>query len=323
MKKYEVDTINDYAKYVSHLDDKFFMETLENIKNIFINNGFTLITNVTHFNIDNELIYQLIFMDDKYDNEYQLLLIDSYANGTSIRFGDDINLLFINETYSINNYPKGKSGYDFGYEEAKFDIVRFKEDLLKIFIDNGFKRVNNNKFITIASQDYEDNKRNINIIPCFRYKDFSLNDVSKSNKSVNGILIKTNDGKEIIKYPEIDFKENTKKNDQTFDYYKEVVRILKNIMFDMQNDGFNTISESELEDLIFNVDNEVFLSVRLRNNDAELKPISLNVLKYLYENRNDIKNWYEPNGILLIYDNKNRYFNKTKKFIEDMYNYYK
>ena len=118
----------------------------------------------------------------------------------------------------------------------------------------------------------------MDIVPSLRYKDYTNDIYLNKNNCISGVLIKTNDGKEIINYPEQSRINSIEKNKKTAYYYKKIVRILKNIKNDMIEtgvSGINSVSSYGLECLVYNVPNTIFYSW---NGTRSLKDITINVV---------------------------------------------
>lgn len=318
MPEYTFDKINHYSKYISSTEDKLCHRTLEKIKNILLNSGFATSNSRSHED-DEGLKYSYSLKDAK-GNEFTFLVQGSYANGTCIRQDSDVDIAIISESTFRGKYRSGVSASNYGFVDSSFNVVQFKYELADILQKNGFKPKVGNKCINV---DFPENsKKNFDIVPCLRYRDYSNDYWCNQNNYEAGTLIRTNKGEDIINYPEQSCRENINKNNSTNYYYKKVVRILKNIKSDMEEDGIQVISSFELESLISNVPNIYFQKLPCVDNQEQLKYISQEVLGYIIESINLIDGWLETNKILSIYSNKNRNIEQTKNFLRKMYDYY-
>lgn len=320
MAIYTCDKINRYAKYISDTEDKLCFKTLSKIKNIFLNNGFSI---NNHKYIDNEGLTYSFSLKDSSGNEFLFLVQGSFANGTCIRQDSDLDIAIISEKTFRPNFRSGVTSADYGFVDSSFNILEFKKQVTKMLIDNGFKAKIGNKCINV---DFEESgKKSFDIVPCLRYKDYTDDYAFNVNNFVYGTLIKSEDGKERINYPEQSIKNNIEKNNNTNYYFKKVVRILKNIKRDMEDDGFELakkVSSFELECLISNVADVYFKKNPLIDQQEQLKSIAQQVLKNLFDYCDCFPTYYETNGILNIYDDPKKNIDITIKFIKQMYAYF-
>ena len=313
MVNYDPSKINHYSKYVSATEDELFNRTLNKIKNVFLNNGFRL-SNQKH--VDDDGLVHSYTLKDQNGNEFTFFVQGSFANGTCIRQESDVDIAIICESTFRGRYPVGKSASSYGFTNSSFSILDFKKELVSMLKDNGFDAKSGNKCINV---DYGDSrKKDFDIVPCLRYRDYSHDYWNDPDNYVGGVLIKTDDGQEIINYPEQSRAENIKKNNSTNYYYKKVVRVLKNIMKDMEEENFNVISSFELECIISNVDDTCFRKSSWVDDSDQLFYICRNVLIYLQNNIRFLGDYYETNHILRIYSNPNRDLGATKTFLNDM-----
>jgi hypothetical protein len=97
---------------------------------------------------------------------------------------------------------------------------------------------------------------NTNITPFFDYKYYGNGFV------VDGIAFYT-EGRRIVNWPEQHYTNGVAKNDDTSKRYKQVVRILKTIMYDLRDQGHQVahqVNGFSLECLAFNAENTSFSS---------------------------------------------------------------
>lgn len=320
MENYTFDEINRYSKYISNTEDSLCYRTLNKIKNIFENNGFKISNHKYEDSHGLKYSYQL---QDQQGNDFLFLVQGSFANGTCIRQESDLDIAIISETIFRGIYRTGVSGANYGFSSSSFNILEFKKKIYHMLQVNGFNAKIGNKCINV---DYaETNKKSFDIVPCLRLRDYSRDFYYDHNNYQPGTLIETEDGNERVNFPEQSIEKNTKKNNETNYYYKKVVRILKNIKKDMEDDNIlvaKKVSSFELECLIHNVPNFVFKKTNYLQNDQVLADISMNVVEYLFNHRNDINNWLETNEILLIYNDSNKDVTNTKSFLEKLYEYF-
>ena len=320
MPYYEFEKINRYSKYISDTEDKLCYRTLEKLRNIFLNNGFII---SDHVYSDTDGLKYNFRMKDLSGNDFLFLVQGSFANGTCIRQESDLDIAIISEGTFRGNYRPGKTASDYGFVNSSFNILDFKNKVLSMLKSNGFNAKNGNKCINVDFNEY--NKKSFDLVPCLRYRDYSKDYFNDPSNYQYGTLIRTNDGEERINYPEQSILNSTAKNSRTDYYYKKVVRILKNIKKDMEDDGVQIakdISSFELECLIYNVPDNYFLKTPYLDQAKQLKNISRSVVQYLLTFREVIVNFKETNEVLNIYSDSSKDSYKTKQFILALFNYY-
>ncbi len=321
MPKYECDVVNKYSKYISDTEDKLCYRTLEKIKNILLSSGFSISN--SHYT-DNDGLKYSFNMRDSQGNDFLLLLQGSFANATCIRQESDLDIAIISEKTFRGIYRAGVGPSNYGFVDSNFNIMDFKNLLISVLKNNGFNAKSGNKCINV---DFDsNNKKSFDLVPCLRYRDYRKDFKTDPNNYQHGILIRTNDGNERINYPEQSIVNSTSKNVLTNYYYKKVVRILKNIKSDMEDNGYKLakmVSSFELECLIYNVPNNLFQKNPLLDQSCQLKYISQQVLAYLNKNRG-LFNWFvETNDILSIYADNSKNLSNTIVLIQQMFDFYK
>ena len=318
MAFYTDDKINSYSKYISDTEDKLCYRTLEKIKNIFLNNGFS-VGSSNYADDGHGLKYS--FPLKRHDgNEFTFLVQGSFANGTCIRQDSDLDIAIISESTFKCKYRNGASGKNYGFVDSQFNILTFKNEVLNILRSNGFNAKKGSKCINVDFS--ETNKKSFDIVPCLRYRDYSNEYFNNVDNFRKGAAIITEQGEERINYPEQSIENSISKNNLTNYYYKKVVRILKNVKKDMEeenNSYAKAVSSYELECLIYNVPNDYFLKIPCIDQSSQLKAITKQVINYLYIHSDYINGYSETNDILAIYSDKSKNANTTKQFLSELY----
>lgn len=313
--KYTNETLSYYAKPLSKSEKDNCESTIRVVKNILENFGFRTTRSKNNSNED-ELDYSYIMIKD--NREFTVLLQGSYGNGTGVRQESDVDVSIISESVWHGNYNHFKREH-YGFVDSDFSIIDFKYDLAS------FINLNYPNKIRIGNKciDFEGNgtsRKNVDLVPCYRYRDYSNDLQGTPNNYVGGIYIECKDGNVIINYPEQTRINSTKKNNDTNYYYKKVVRILKNIKNDMKDNGImsaNAVSSFALESIIYNVPNPIidgcYNSMYERINA---------VITYLYNYKNSIEFFKEPNEILYIFNNPNNVYEEICDFINDLWRFF-
>lgn len=293
--------INHYSKPLSDSEKKECESTISVFETILQKYGFSV--ERKNFNVYDYEDLNHRFHVKKGNLEFTIFLQGSYGNGTCVRQDSDVDVAIICESTFRCQYPNGRSGKDYGYISSDFDILEFKKDFCNFInnLNNSYYAENHNKCIFFKGN--QTSRKDMDIVPSLRYKDYSNDLYLNKNNCISGVLIKTNDGKEIINYPEQSRINSVEKNKKTAYYYKRIVRILKNIKNDMVEKGIagiDSVSSYGLECLVYNVPDFIFNSC---NGARSLKGITIDVVKYLCDNVDNFEEFVETNDILKIFDN--------------------
>lgn len=306
---YTDEKINEYSKPLSTTEKSQCESTIRVVESILEKYGFNVVRKNFH-EIDEESLNHRYHVT-KDGLEFTIFLQGSYGNGTCVKQDSDVDIAMICESTFRVNYPLGRTDDNYGFINSNFNILEFKKDLCN-FINNlkeGYKAYNNDKCIDFPGNG--SSRKDMDIVPAMRYRDYSNDYSCKIDNYIGGVLIKTNKGKVIINYPEQSRINSVRKNKTTLYYYKKIVRILKNIKNDFAESNIEIakkVSSYGLECLIYNVPNHYFSS---NWGTLSLKQITCNVVKYLCDNSDLYPTFKETNEILNIFDNPN---NNSKDF---------
>jgi len=181
----------------------------------------------------------------------------SYRARTNVRKESDVDICVrLNSTF-FTDYAPGKKNADYGLVDSDFTFARFKElvgsALTKYFGADYVKK--GNKAFDIHENSY---RVDADVLPAFQHRRY-LKD--GSNRYHLGIAFKTDDGYRIENWPEQNYQNGVSKNDATSRYYKRVVRIMKRLRYQMEDDGITAakgIASYLIECLVWNVPNSGF-----------------------------------------------------------------
>ncbi len=311
--KYTNEQLLKYSKPLSETEKKQCESSIRVFEKIIQDYGFT-VTKIKYESTDDELDYG--FHISKEGLTFTVLLQGSFGNSTCVRQDSDIDIAMICESTFRGKYPIGKSGANYGFTTSSFSITKFKNELLN-FINSYYEynAINHNKCIDFVGND--SSRKDIDIVPSLRFRDYSKDYYCDETNYVKGVLIKCNDGSEIINYPEQSHDNSITKNNNTNYYYKKIVRILKNIKHDMEDEGYldaKKVSSYGLECIIYNVPNFYF-------SGNSMSDMVLKITEYLLNNCDNICSFKESNECLKIFDNQNNNADIYKSFIKKIYAY--
>lgn len=312
--KYTNDELIKKSKPLSDTEKGNCKSTINVIKNLLKSFGFTL-TNEKIISNDDDLDYGFSMRKD--NHIYTVLLQGSYGNGTGVRQESDVDISIICDDVWVGKYTRF-SARDYKFCDSSFSILSLKCALVN-HINSQYPSManNSNKCIDFAGNDTS--RKNVDIVPALRYRDYSNDVYCNPDNFVRGICIITNDGRQIINYPEQTRDNSIYKNNETNYFYKKIVRIIKSIKLDMEDDGNRyaaLISSFGLESLLYNVPNDIIKGL-YTNMQERIHAVS----EYLYENRGNICIYKEPNEILNIFDNPSNDIESYRNFIISLRGY--
>lgn len=253
--------------------------------------------------------------DEGYD--VKIFLQGSYANNTNVRGYSDVDIAVVQEDRFIPLYRPGISKEDYGFLNANPNTKIFKDLILESLRNKFFDDVvRKNKSIKINGNTY---RKDTDVVPAMRYRDYSKDEMLDPSNFTGGIQIDTDNGDSIINYPEQHIKNGIEKNKRTNYYLKKMVRIGKEIRYQMNDLGYKyatDISSFGIESLFYNVPDYVYLS------SNEYRYIFQRVIDYLYFNKSKVVGFYEINGIKELCKKYSEDETKYLGFIDELKKYY-
>lgn len=197
---------------------------------------------------------------EKFGGQIKVYLQGSYKNSTNIRSESDVDIVV---EYTPAFYP----GF-FGMNQEQIDeyhrihtthdytFSKFKSDAHKALVD-GFSPTEvlwHPKCIRVLK---DQNRVNADVVVCFTHKRHT----SPSDYDAEGIHFFMDSGEKVVNFPLQHHKNGEDKNTNTGGKYKDAVRIYKNIMYKLVDDGKlgkDEIPSHFIESLIWNVPNPYF-----------------------------------------------------------------
>ena len=249
------------------------------------------------------------------ENQYDLTIFvqGSYANNTNVKGDSDIDIAVVRENVFRGEYRTGISGKNYGFQPATHDALEFKKIIFKALYDKfGNDTVRKNKSILIKG-NYS--RKQADVVPPLRYRNYKQDYYNDENNFKPGVLITTDDGQEIINYPEIHLENGRRKNIITNYYFKKIVRIMKELKYLMEEEGYNSASKINsflIESLLWNVPDVLFL------NEEEYSAKFIGIVNYLLDNKESIIQFKEVNGIKLLIEDDEERLEISKNFLIDL-----
>ena len=199
-----------------------------------------------------------------YENKnYSVFLQGSYGNDTNIYAESDVDIViklndcFRSDLSSLTVEEKEK--YRDAFDDATYTHRDFKRDVLGVLVDAyGSDVISGSKAIAISSNG---SRRKADVITAIQYRRYyKFNGIHDQSYS-EGICFYNDSGDEIANYPKQHSENLTHRHQDTNQWLKPMVRILKNMRTKLVVDGAleSSIAPSYfLEGLFYNVPCELF-----------------------------------------------------------------
>ena len=181
----------------------------------------------------------------------------SYRNRTNIRRESDVDIGVCCYDTFFYEYPPGTTTQTFGIQPATYGYDQFKNDvgaaLISYFgsgaVTRGYKAFD----IKETSHHVE-----ADVAPFFEHRRYD-----RSGKFISGVELKPTSGQppKIINWPEQHYQNGKAKNDRTARAYRALVRVLKSLRCEMEDDNIaaaKPITSFLCECLIWNVSDADF-----------------------------------------------------------------
>lgn len=280
--RYTEDQLKDMAKPASDSEEQRMDNATRMVKDALVNNGV-----INSWN-------------------YEVFAQGSYANNTNIRNNSDID---INVCYTGAFYfdlPSGKSRYDYGFtNDVEYSFKQFKDEVEAILVKK-FGRdqvIRKNKCIHVKENTYHSE---IDVVPTWEYRRFYG---PRTTDYVQGVKLLPDKGETVINFPKQHLTNGRTHNVKTSQRYKKLVRIVKRIHLNMENDGFykNTnITSFLLESMVYLLPDRVYY---LYTDYFKWNDILKDAIVYWYNGTkaeaNDWQEWKEVSELLyLMYGHK-------------------
>lgn len=262
------------------------------------------------------MIKDAIKRDEKIKNsDIEFIPQGSYHNNTNVRLNSDVDICIRLKTTFFYNLPNGMTKDNFGIYASTYTFSEYQADIERALV-NKFGRENvkkGNKAFDIKSNTY---RVAADAVACFEHRRYK-----EDGSYIIGTQFISSTGETIVNFPEQHYSNGVIKNNNTSRRYKRVVRIIKRLKGQMENDGvqgLQNISSFLVECLVSNVPNENF------NNSSYSQDVK-NVLVWLYNNTiqdSTCKEWGEVSDLLYLFHSGRKYTRTDiNNFIVKAYNH--
>lgn len=181
----------------------------------------------------------------------------SYRNRTNIRLESDVDVCVCCRNTFFEDYPQGTTRETFGNAPATYLYPEFKSDVETALVNYFGRRAvtRGNKAFDIKDNTY---RVEADAVPTFEHRRYSLN-----GSYIKGVELRPDNGNpfQIINWPEQAYANGVTKHTATSRRFKKIVRILKNLRNQMQQDkvaASQNVASFLIECLVWNVPNGYF-----------------------------------------------------------------
>jgi hypothetical protein len=320
--KFDLVKIQNYSKGLSDSERIKCEKMIQRIRDALKDYGYTVNRDINRSSstLDADLDYG--FSVSKEKNEFSILVQGSYGNGTCVRVESDVDIAVICESTFHGEWRDYQSQCRaMNFNDSSFSIVDFKSVLVSILGEYFPVVQRHNKCIDIKGND--SSRKDADVVPCLRYRDYRKNFNNDSNNYTQGVYIFCDDGTRIINYPEQNISNSRSKNSLTNGWYKKIVRVIKKIHNDMVDESkyySKRASSFAIESLVYNVPTSVYYQNYYGNDDIGKRVKK--IIDYLYRNKTDFGNYKEPNEIKSIFGDGTKNKDDYTGFIDELYGYF-
>lgn len=230
--------------------------------------------------------------------EYSVFAQGSYRNNTNVRLDSDVDLCACCESsvmYQYNKIP-GLSHESLGIGPAPFSHSDFKDAVESALSVLGTDVSRGNKAFDIKSNTF---RVTADVVPCLSYVEYFYDSNGNVQRRV-GTYIRTDDGKEIVNWPQHHYDNGVAKNRATSMRFKPLVRTLKNLRNSMVEDGCNSakpVSSFLIESLVWNLSLNIFEATT----HTERVRLALREIVNATASDSYLYLWLEVNGIKRLF----------------------
>jgi len=254
--------------------------------------------------------------DDLNHRSIHIFTQGSYRNRVNVRKDSDVDVGVRCDDVFFSNLPSGRTREDYGIVSASYTYAQFRNDVGAALYDYfGYSAVTRgNKAFTVRENSYH---VEADVAPFFEHRRYR-----ESGSYLSGVELRTDrNQKRVINWPEQHYENGVNKNTATSRRYKGMVRILKCLRHQMNDDGIAStepIPGFLIECLTWNCPNTCFGKTSYT---AEVR----SCLAHLFNNTmSDEKcdEWGEVSELKYLFRGNQKWTREqTHKFISDAWDY--
>jgi hypothetical protein len=244
------------------------------------------------------MIRDAITSDEEFkDKNIEIFGQGSYKNNTNVRLNSDVDICVKLKDTFFYKLPDGTNPEDFNISSSSYSFNTYKDSvhqaLINKFGTSNIKR--GDKSIKVASNTY---RVDADVVPCFEHRRYKS---KGSFKRLVGVEFRSDSGEKIKNWPKQHYNNGVRKNKNTNRRYKRIVRILKKIDYELEQQGVSIAKSTPsylLECLVWNVPNSILVDSK------EYYPTVKKTIQNLYKNLDDrekSKDWGEVNELQYLF----------------------
>ena len=195
--------------------------------------------------------------------QFEVFLQGSYGNHTNVWRDSDVDIVIrLDSSFQHGLELLGeaqKAAFHAAHSDATYGYRDFKGDVLTwLRVNFGSDVEPGSKAITIKARN---NRREADVLPCSTYRHYLPSSSGVDDKYVEGISFYRSDGTRIVNFPAQHAANCTTKHGETNEWFKPMVRVLKNIRNRMVEDNIirDGLAPSYfLEGMLWNAPNNLY-----------------------------------------------------------------
>lgn len=197
------------------------------------------------------------------DKQCKVFLQGSYGNDTNIFEESDVDVVIRLDsifTYDVNNLPDAqKAAFQTAHPNAVYTHTHFREHVLEVLTDR-FEDdvVSGTKAVMIKPFH---NRRKTDVLIATQHRKYSCYYGLGNETQVTGISFHKSDGTRVANYPRQHRENLVKKNQETSEWLKHIIRICKNArqkMIDEELIEAGVAPSYYVEGLLYNAPNNLY-----------------------------------------------------------------
>lgn len=185
----------------------------------------------------------------------------SYKARTNVKQDSDVDVCVRYNEAWFADYPDGKTDKDFGETTGALDFSDFK-DMVGKALTSYFRAssvTRGNKAFDIHENSY---RIDADVVPTFQHRRYSGRyNLDSTHEYLSGVAFLPDNGSMIINWPDQNYENGVRRNDETGRIYKRIIRILKRLRNSMQEDKIakaDNVASFLIESLVWNAPLEAF-----------------------------------------------------------------
>lgn len=296
--RYTEDQLKDMAKPASDSEEQRMDNATRMVKDALVNNSFIRA------------------------GDYDIFPQGSYANNTNIRNNSDIDINVCYTGAFFFDLPLGKSRNDYGFmHDVEYSFKQFKDDVEAVLVKK-FGRdqvVRKNKCIHVKENTY---RSEIDVVPTWEYRRFYG---PRTDDYVQGVKLLPDTGGVVINFPKQHLSNGRTRNINTRQRYKKLVRMVKRIHLNMENEGYYNnprITSFLLESMVYLLPNTTYF---LYSDDFKWNEVLKKAIVYWYNatkiDSSDWRGWKEVSELLPLMEGHKWSREDVNEFTVKMWNY--